>query len=57
MTLRELAEVYHKKHNVAVTTSIVFRALKKLNLSHKKISIQASEKELDVVKKKRRLFK
>jgi transposase len=56
ITLRELTEVYYKKHRVVVGTSIMFRALKKLDFSHKKVSIRASEKETDVVKKKGKII-
>lgn len=52
MTLGELSEAYYKKHHVKVGTSILFRALKNLNFSHKKISVRASEKDNEEVKKK-----
>ena len=53
MTLSELSEEYLKKHRVLVGRSVMSRALKKLNLRHKKLSISASSKETKEVKKKR----
>jgi len=49
ITLRELSEAYYKKHQVQVSSSILFRALKHLNITHKKISINASEQSEDEV--------
>ena len=56
ITLGELSEMYFKKHKVSVGNSILSRALKKLNLRYKKLSVQAVEKESDLIKKKRRIF-
>lgn len=56
ITLGELSEIYFKKHNVYVGNSVLSRALKKINLRYKKLSVQAVEKESEVVKKKRRIL-
>ncbi len=55
ITLRELSEIYYKRHKVLVGSSILSRLLQKLNLRYKKLSISAAEKETDEVKKKKTL--
>lgn len=54
ITLAELSDLYLKEHKIRVGTSVLSRALSKLNLRYKKLSIKAVEKESDEVKKKER---
>ena len=51
LTLAELSEIYYKKHKVRVGNAVMSRALKKLNLRHKKLSINSPSKEKEAVKK------
>ena len=55
ITLSELSDLYFKRHNITVGTSVLSRAINHLNLRYKKLSIKAAEKEKEVVKKKRRI--
>ena len=55
ITLRELSEIYYKKHKVKAGTSVFFRACKKLNLRRKKLSKYSSQKDRTDVKKKNKL--
>ncbi len=55
ITLVELSEAYEKLHDIYAGRSILSRALKKLNLRRKKLSLQASEKNTDEVKKKNKI--
>lgn len=52
ITLEDLSIKYKKIHRVIVGRSILSRALKKLNLRYKKLSISSVEKDNDMVKKK-----
>ena len=52
ITLEDLSINYKKIHKIVVGRSILSRALKKLNLRYKKLSISATAKDTDVVKKK-----
>lgn len=51
LTLAELSEIYYKKHKISVGNAVMSRALKKLNLRHKKLSISSPSKESEGVKK------
>lgn len=51
ITLEELSLAYKKIHDINVGRSILSRALQKLNLRRKKLSLQASEKNSEEVKK------
>lgn len=57
ITLDELSEAYEKLHDINAGRSILSRALKKLNLRRKKLSVQASEKNTEEVKKKKVILK
>lgn len=54
ITLEELSEAFKKLHGIDAGRSILSRALKKLNLRLKKLSIQASEKNTEEVKKRKK---
>lgn len=51
VTLRELSEIFYKKKNLIVGSSILSRACLKLNLRHKKLSRYPAETEREEVKK------
>lgn len=53
ITLKELSEAYYKKHQVKVSISMLCRELKLLNLSYKKLSLYAVEKESEKNLKKK----
>lgn len=53
ITLAELSDFYLNTHKISVGSSVLSRALNKLNLRYKKLSIKAIEKTTDAVKKKR----
>ena len=55
ITLNELSSKYYKKRKIKVSTSIICRTLKKMNLLRKKKSLYAAEQERDDVKKKERI--
>ena len=50
LTLAELSDIYYKKHKIKVGNAVMSRALNKLNLRHKKLSISSPSKENDGVK-------
>ena len=52
ITLEDLSNLYFKKCKVRVGKSILSRALAKLNLNRKKLSIRSAEKDLPESKKK-----
>jgi transposase len=52
ITLDDLSIQYKKIHKIVVGRSILSRALKKLNLRYKKLSISSTAKDTEVVKKK-----
>jgi transposase len=52
ISLAELSEVYYNKNKKIVGRSVLSRALAKLNLRYKKISVKSTEKESEEVKKK-----
>lgn len=52
ITLADLSALYLRKYRVYVSSSIMYRALVKLNLNRKKLSINSPEKDSDEVKKK-----
>lgn len=52
ITLFDLSRLYYKAHKVKVGRSILSRALKKLNMRRKKLSILSSERDKEEVKKK-----
>lgn len=54
ITLEDLSNLYFKKRKVRVGRSILSRALAKLNLNRKKLSISSAEKDLPESKKKER---
>lgn len=53
ITLAELSALYLKKRQISIGSSVLSRALIKLNLRYKKLSIKAIEREAEEVKKKR----
>ena len=55
ITLNELSSKYYKKRKIKVSTSIICRTLKKMNLIRKKKSLYAAEQEREDVKKKERI--
>lgn len=52
ITLDDLSNLYFKKRKVRVGRSILSRALAKLNLNRKKLSVSSAEKDLPESKKK-----
>jgi len=56
ITLSELSKAYYKKHKLTLSTSILFRELKNLNLRYKKLSVHLVEKDTCEVKKKKIIF-
>jgi len=51
ITIKELCEMYNKKHNSDVGSSVMTRTLKRLKLSYKRLSITSQQKETEEVKK------
>ncbi len=54
ITLDDLSNLYFKKRKIRVGRSILSRALAKLNLNRKKLSVSSAEKDLLESKKKER---
>ena len=58
ITLSELSDIYFKKHKVRVGRSILSRALIKLNLRRKKLSIHSPQKDnIENKKKEKSIWK
>ena len=53
--LAALCEKYFKRRKITVSTSMMCRALKKMNLRRKKKSLYAAEQERKDVKKKEKV--
>ena len=56
ITLVDLSDIYIKKHNIKLSTSILARALIKLKLNRKKLSVTSTEKDSPEAKKKIKLY-
>jgi transposase len=52
ITLAELSDKLYRARKVVAGNAVLCRALQELNLRHKKLTIHASEKQSDEVKKK-----
>jgi len=52
ITLRELSVLMASRYKLTVGNAVLCRALQQLNLRHKKLTIQATEKDFPEVKKK-----
>jgi transposase len=52
ITLEDLSALYYAQHKVKVGRSILSRALKKLKLNRKKLSVRSAQKDTPETKKK-----
>lgn len=56
-TLEEIRQILHQRSNILVTAQAIYYILKKMQLTYKKKSIYASQRDREDVKKKRRVYR